>query len=167
MKKYLQPYAPKTRFEVVPNIVDSSIFKLTNPVVKDNGKQKLILTVGRLEPVKGISYLLEALNLLKMTRKDFFLNIIGGGSIRDELKQKAESLGLNDFVQFHGIKPKVQVAGFMSQCDFFVLPSLFETFGSVIIEAMACGKPVVVTKTGGANRNSNTAVRNTCRISKC
>jgi glycosyltransferase involved in cell wall biosynthesis len=149
LKKYIQPYAPQARFEVVSNIVDSSMFKSTNAVIKDKDEQKLILTVGRLDPAKGTSYLLEALSLLKTIRKDFFLNIIGDGSIRKELEQKAKSLELDDFVQFHGIKLKSQVAGFMSKCDFFVLPSLFETFGCVIIEAMACGKPVVATNIGG------------------
>jgi len=151
LKKYIQPYAPQARFEVVSNIVDSSMFEATNVVIKENGKQKLILTVGRLDPAKGTSYLLEALNLLKITRKDFFLNIIGDGSIRKELEQKAKTLELDDFVQFHGMKLKSKVAEFMSQCDFFVLPSLFETFGCVIIEAMASGKPVVVTNIGGPN----------------
>jgi glycosyltransferase involved in cell wall biosynthesis len=149
LKKHLEPYAPKTRFEVVPNIVDSSMFKSTNAVIKDKDEQKLMLTVGRLDPAKGTSYLLEALNLLKMTRKDFFLNIIGDGSIRKNLEQKTKSLELDNFVQFHGIKPKSQVAEFMSLCDFFVLPSLFETFGCVLIEAMACGKPVLATNIGG------------------
>jgi len=148
---YLRAYAPNVRMEVVNNVVDTKIFQLSNPIVKGSDQKKQMLIVAALETKKGISYLLEALGLLKMMRTDFFLNIIGDGTIRVELEEKAKILGLNDFVHFHGIKLKSEVAEFMSQCDFFVLSSLFETFGCVIIEAMACGKPVVVTNIGGPN----------------
>jgi L-malate glycosyltransferase len=147
--KHLRNYAPKVRMEVVNNIVDTKIFQLSNPKIKDRDQAKQMLIVAAFEAKKGISYLLEALGLLKMIRTDFFLNIIGDGTLRTELEEKAKILGLGDFVHFHGIKPKSEVAEFMSQCDFFVLSSLFETFGCVIIEAMACGKPVVVTNIGG------------------
>ena len=149
LRKHLRGYAPNVSMEVVNNIVDTKIFQLSNPIVKGRDQAKQMLIVAALEAKKGISYLLEALGLLKMMRTDFFLNIIGDGTIRLELEEKAKILGLNDFVHFHGIKLKSEVAEFMSQCDFFVLSSLFETFGCVIIEAMACGKPVVVTNIGG------------------
>ena len=149
LRRHLRGYAPNVRMEVVNNIVDTKIFQLSNPIVKDRDQAKQMLIVAALEAKKGISYLLEALELLKMMRIDFFLNIIGDGTLRVELDEKAKILGLNDFVYFHGIKPKSEVAKFMSQCDFFVLSSLLETFGCVIIEAMACGKPVVVTNIGG------------------
>jgi glycosyltransferase involved in cell wall biosynthesis len=58
-------------------------------------------------------------------------------------------LDLSEFVEFHGALPKPKVAEYMSKCDFFVLPSLFETFGCVLIEAMSCGKPVLATNIGG------------------
>jgi L-malate glycosyltransferase len=149
LRKHLRSYAPNVRMEVINNVVDTSVFQLSNPIVKGRDQAKQMLIVAALETKKGILYLLEALELLKMMRTDFFLNIIGDGTIRAELEEKAKILGLNDFVRFHGIKPKSEVAEFMSQCDFFVLSSLFETFGCVIIEAMACGKPVVVTNIGG------------------
>jgi glycosyltransferase involved in cell wall biosynthesis len=149
LRGHLRIYAPNVRMEVVNNIVDTKIFQLSNPIVKGRDQAKQMLIVAALEATKGITYLLEALGLLKIMRTDFFLNIIGNGTLRVELEEKAKILGLNDFVHFHGIKPKPEVARFMSQCDFFVLSSLFETFGCVIIEAMACGKPVVVTNVGG------------------
>ena len=149
LKRHLKPYAPRARFEVVHNIVDTDLFQSSPAIVKNGNETKRILMVARLDPAKGVSYLLEALSLLKTVRTDFFLDIVGDGKIRKELEATAEALELNDFVKFHGMKPKPQVVEYMSQCDFLVLPSLFETFGCVIIEAMACGRPVVATNIGG------------------
>lgn len=76
--------------------------------------------------------------------------IVGDGPNKQEYEQLTEALGLSDVVQFHGLlQTKPEVAKFMRQCDIFVLPSLVETFGAVLIEAIACGKPVVATDSGG------------------
>jgi glycosyltransferase involved in cell wall biosynthesis len=149
LKKHILKYAPKARFEVVNNVVDTSLFKSSLPIRKGNSEKKLMLIVARLEPNKGISYLINALDILKKTRDDFFLEVIGDGSLRKELEDMKNRLELNDFVRFHGALPKPKVAEYMSKCDFFVLPSLFETFGCVLIEAMSCGKPVLATNIGG------------------
>jgi L-malate glycosyltransferase len=149
LKSHIENYATKCRFEVVPNIVDVSIFKVMAPAMNKNDKVKQMLIVSGLSPNKGISYLLDALSLLKKVRTDFHLDIVGDGEIRKELEKQKSELGLDEFVTFHGRKLKSEVAEYMSKCDFYVLPSLFETFGCVIIEAMACGKPIVATDCGG------------------
>ena len=151
LKSHIENYATKCRFEVVPNIVDVSIFKITAHVINKNDEIKQMLTVASLFPNKGISYLLEALSSLKKVRTDFHLDIVGDGEIKGELEKQKSELGLDKFVTFHGRKAKSEVAEYMSKCDFYVLPSLFETFGCVIIEAMACGKPIVATNCGGPN----------------
>lgn len=148
LKRHIKPYAPKTRFEVVPNIVDVKIFRVSRVTLKKKNETKQMLMVGRLDPGKGVSYLLEALNVLKEIRTDFFLNIIGDGTERKLLEKNVQAMNLTNFVHFHGIVQKGEVAEEMSTCDFFVLPTLFETFSCVIIEAMACGKPVVTTHVG-------------------
>ncbi len=56
-----------------------------------------------------------------------------------QYEKLAGELGLENMVNFHGLKPKKEVAEFMRNCDFFILPSFFETFGIVLIEALACG----------------------------
>jgi glycosyltransferase involved in cell wall biosynthesis len=58
-------------------------------------------------------------------------------------------LGISEVVNFHGLKSKSEVAEFMKRCDFLVVSSLFETFANVLIEAMACGRPIVTTDCGG------------------
>ena len=150
LRKSIESYGIKNRFKIVPNVVNNEIF---HPPPSQNGLirngSKRILLVALLTPVKGISYLLEALSQLKEERQDFVLDIVGDGPNRIEYEELARKLQLNEIVRFHGLKPKEEVAEFMRECDFFVLPSFYENFGVVYIEAMACGKPVIATNAGG------------------
>lgn len=82
---------------------------------------------------------------------DFVLEIVGDGPNRSEYENLCHKLELQDVVHFHRLKTKQEVAEFMKECDIFILPSLFETFGVVLIEALACGKPVIATDIGGPN----------------
>jgi glycosyltransferase involved in cell wall biosynthesis len=76
--------------------------------------------------------------------------VIGGdGQDREKLQQQVKELKLVERVHFLGALDRAQVKSEMQKCDVFVLPSLHETFGVVVGEAMACGKPVVVTRCGG------------------
>lgn len=151
LQRHIEAHGIQARFQVVPNVVETNLF---HPPVEDkvcttdNGKKQL-LTVALLTPVKGIPYLLEALHSLRKTRQDFELNIVGDGRNRAEYETLAAKLNLGDVVRFHGFKTRSEVAEFMRCCDIFVLPSLFETFGVVAIEALASGKPVVATDIGG------------------
>jgi len=132
----------------LPNIVDTKIFyPAPNENIRED-KTKRILFVGRLHPIKGIDYLLDALAKLLKSRSDFHLDIIGYGAYEEEYKRLTNCLGLSDKVKFHGRKRKEEIAEFMRNCDFFVLPSVWEAFGVVVIEAMACGKPVIATSCG-------------------
>ena len=134
-------------FKIVPNVVNTMIFYPKNE--KKNDKIKKILFVGGLNSVKGLPYLLYALQIIKKKRRDFILEIIGDGDKRVEYEKLVSKLGLEEVVIFRGLRPKTEVAEFMRQCDFFVLPSLWESQSCVLIEAMACGKPVVATSCGG------------------
>ena len=150
LKKHIESYGIRARFHVVPNVVDTSLFSPnsnTTNEVRDGRKH--ILLVALLSPVKGVPYLLEALAHLKANREDFVLNIVGDGPNKSEYEALAHELRLRNVVRFHGLKTKQEVAELMKRCDFFVLPSLFETFGVVLIEALACGKPVIATDIGG------------------
>jgi len=151
LRRHIESYGIRNNFCVVPNVVNTKIFyPLPIPTHREN-KKKRILLVALLTPVKGIPYLLKALNQIREKREDFVLDIVGDGFNRNEYEKMTADLGLDDIVKFHGLKFKEEVAGFMQQCDFFVLPSLFETFGVVLIEALATGKPVIATDIGGPN----------------
>ncbi len=153
LAQHIERYGVQAKFRVIPNTVDLSLFFPGDRQAELNGdrKKKRILTVALLTPKKGIPYLIQALSEIKKDRKDFVLDIVGEGSSRADYEELARELDLTDMVHFHGLKTKQEVAVFMRQSDFFVLPSLFETFGAVLIEAMACGKPVVATDIGGPN----------------
>ncbi|HDL64507.1 MAG TPA: glycosyltransferase family 4 protein [Proteobacteria bacterium] len=130
-------------FRVVPNAVNTELFHPPEDGVEP-GKKK-ILFIGLLKPLKGISYLLDAIGILAGKRHDFVLDIVGDGPARKELERMTGRLGLDKFVRFRGLKTKEEVARIMRGSSFLVQPSLVETFGVTIIEAMACGKPVVAT----------------------
>jgi glycosyltransferase involved in cell wall biosynthesis len=152
LKKHIESYGIRTRFQVVPNVVDMSLFSPgCNPDKDIASREKHILFVGLLTPIKEVPYLLEALTRIKEKRNDFILDVVGDGPNRTEYEELTNVLGLTKVVRFHGLKTKREVAEFMKRCDFFVLPSLFETFGVVLIEALACGKPVIATDIGGPN----------------
>jgi glycosyltransferase involved in cell wall biosynthesis len=155
LERHIKAYGIRNKFSIHPSIVDTKVFHLQLSRAKDKDERKKILTVSFLFPRKGIHYLLEALGSTKRKREDFSLEVVGDGPSRRELEQLATNLGLDKMVKFHGVKPKQEVAQFMMECDFFVLPSLWETFGQVYIQAMACGKPVVAFDVGGPNETIN------------
>ena len=140
----IKSYGIKNIFEVVPNVVNTKIFY---PSLQKNGnKVKKMLFVALLSPQKGVTYLFQAIAQLRQKRQDFVLDIVGDGPNREEYEKLTKEWGLNRIVKFHGLKSTPEVAEFMRKCNFFVQPSLYETFGVTFIEAMACGKPIVATQ---------------------
>lgn len=111
--------------------------------------KKIILNVGVLTPIKGTVYLINAFADLIKERDDLLLIIIGEGPLRSELENKARSLNLEQYVQFIGFVPNEELVFWFNAADLFVLPSLGEGFGIVIIEALSCGIPVVASNIGG------------------
>jgi len=150
LKEAIEDYGIKSVFRVIPNAVNTEVFY---PMLYDGKRvrsKKRILFVGILTPVKGVPFLLQAVSYLKGQRQDFTLDIIGDGPGRAEYEELAKTFSVLDIVNFHGLIPKVKVAEFMRACEFLVAPSLHETFGVTLIEAMACGKPVIATNNGGS-----------------
>jgi glycosyltransferase involved in cell wall biosynthesis len=140
----------RTRIRPVPNVVDTSLF---SPGAGESagpsgpGGPARILLVALLDPKKGVDHLLRALAAVEPPR--FMLRIAGDGPVRRELEALRDQLGLSEHVEFLGLRSKPEVARLMRQSDFLVLPSLWENLPNVLIEAMACGLPVVATRTGG------------------
>lgn len=129
---------------VINNPVDTDFFHPEKSVTKSRCCQ--LLTIGRLETEKGIDILLEALSHLEIP---FELRIGGSGSKEQEYRRLCSSLHLDEKVTWLGELSRAEVKKEMQRCSFYILPSRYETFGNVLIEAMACGKPVVATKCGG------------------
>jgi glycosyltransferase involved in cell wall biosynthesis len=103
--------------------------------------------VSRLEKMRGLEYLIKAMNFLKDEYHDVDLVIVGEGSQRKRLQWLIDHYELSDSVKLVGYQEKF--VDWIYDFDVFVLPSLEEAFGHVVIEALACVKPVVVSRVGG------------------
>lgn len=152
---------------VIPPGVDTSRFY---PIPRDEAKEfvgiepdnKMILFVGRLEPLKGIDTLLRAIAMLRaegdIEPECQCLVVIGGDTDLDSqnptsemerLKAIRADLGMEDLVAFIGSRDQDTLPYYYSAAEVIVVPSHYESFGLVALEAMACGRPVVASETGG------------------
>jgi len=138
---------------VIPNGIDTSLFTL--PRTRVERKPNQILFVGAVRPVKGLDVLLKALRQLKDNGRDLRLLVIGEAFFRayraeyDQLRLMARDLELESQVDFIGGKTPDQLVPYMQESATLVLPSRKESLGMVLVEAIACGTPVVATLCGG------------------
>jgi glycosyltransferase involved in cell wall biosynthesis len=144
------------KLHVIPNGYDENLFKPlpSNAMRKKLGlplNKRILLSVGNLVDVKGHRYLIDAMSMVLKKRSDILLVIVGDGSLKTSLEKKIREFGIENRVLLTGRKRHAEVSLWMNACDVFVLPSLNESFGVVIIEALACGKPVVATCVGGVS----------------
>jgi glycosyltransferase involved in cell wall biosynthesis len=110
----------------------------------------VFLWAGRLEHVKGLDLLLEALDRLSdLTDHPFSVRLAGKGSLRSDLEKQAAALEVDHRVSFLGRLSREEMLEEFQGANCFVLPSRYEAFGVVLIEAMATGLPVVATRSGG------------------
>ena len=114
------------------------------------GDGLLLLTVKRLHDVAGYDVLLSALPLILRERSDVRLWIIGDGELRPTLEARARELGLASTVRFLGMLDNDTLWQYYAAADLFVLPSRLESWGTVMLEALASGTPVAATDTAGA-----------------
>jgi len=151
----------------VPCGVDLNLFR---PVPQGEARRMLglpagrrvVLFVGRIEPLKGIDTLLRAMALLAADgaskQEDLSVIIVGGApgagaaQVRSELErlQRLQTeLGIEHLVTFMGAQNQDTLVYYYSAADVTVVPSHYESFGMVALEAMACGTPVIASKVGG------------------
>ena len=160
--------AGSSKIRIVPPGVDLSRFspieqKYAKNVIGVPRDRRMILFTGRIERLKGIDTLLHAVALLREKRTDFdwhnlCVSLIGGdpseqGQRENEdmarLHALREELGLLDLVAFLGARDQDSLQFYYAAADVLVMPSHYESFGMVALEAMACGTPVVVSDVGG------------------
>lgn len=152
------------KVEIIEPGVDTAHFY---PIPTDEAREfvaatddrRIILFVGRIEPLKGLDSLLNAVALLcKRGFQDLHLMVIGGEPDADpdvitaemsRLKALTADLGLDNHVTFLGKRDQDVLQYFYSAAEMVVMPSHYESFGLVALEAMACGTPVVASETGG------------------
>ncbi|MFR3204905.1 MAG: glycosyltransferase [Oscillospiraceae bacterium] len=148
--KLIESYRPD--IDVVGNVVNCDAFVPRADSEKHRGIR--FLTVCYMEEEaqlykKGIDILIQAWAEVVKKYTDVKLVIGGGGSAKTKVEQWVEEQGISKYVEFTGALDRKQVIQEMQSCDCFVLPSRYETFGVVYIEAMACGKPVIAVANGG------------------
>jgi D-inositol-3-phosphate glycosyltransferase len=158
---------PSDKIDVIPPGVDTHHFY---PIPSDEAKEaigispneKMALFVGRIEPLKGVDTLLRAMAVLKKNCHSFicpdYLIVIGGDPGGDEEKLSDEmarlqglscNLDLGDMVIFLGKRGQDTLPYYYSAAEVVVMPSHYESFGMVALEAMACGTPVIASRVGG------------------
>jgi glycosyltransferase involved in cell wall biosynthesis len=143
----IAPLAGTTPVRVVSSPVDTGLFR---PLHQRERSVTRLLSVGNLVEVKGHRYLLDAMKtLLDRDDHNITLDIVGDGPLRGRLEEQARDLEIEPSVTFSGRLERQDVATKMREADVFVLPSLWETQGCVLLEAMASGLPSVVTRVGG------------------
>ncbi|MDX9849591.1 MAG: glycosyltransferase [Anaerolineaceae bacterium] len=159
--------APSSKISVIPPGVDIRHFY---PIAEDEAKEVVgvpekthtILYVGRIEPLKGIDLLIEAISIIQKNGDlqccPHNLVIIGGepnakaedmNAEMARLQDLVEDLGIENFVIFLGKQDQHMLPYYYSAAEVVVMPSHYESFGMVALEAMACGTPVVASQVGG------------------
>jgi glycosyltransferase involved in cell wall biosynthesis len=151
-KNLITKYRDKNDIEVIGNMVDCELFKPCG--IDESHTNVTFLTICYMETQdqlykKGIDILLKAWKKVIGNYPNARLIIGGGGHAQRKVLEWCKEYNIADSVEMTGALERTQVAEYMSKCDFFVLPSRYETFGVVYIEAMACGKPVIAVKNGG------------------
>jgi len=159
--------APSSKISVIPPGVDTRHFY---PIPKDEAKEvvgvpensQTILFVGRIEPLKGIDKLIQAISIIQKNGEllccPHNLVIIGGepnakhedmNAEMARLQDMVEDLGIENLVIFLGKQDQQMLPYYYSASEIVVMPSHYESFGMVALEAMACGTPVVASQVGG------------------
>ena len=156
----LRDYAAHaSRIATIPCGVDTDLF---TPGDRAEARRRLglddrpvLLWVGRIAPIKGLDTLLDTVARLREGGQEMRLLVVGGDA--DEptsghetsLRQRIARLGLVDSVRFVGPQPQSVLPLYYAAADLTVLPSYYESFGMVALEAMACGSPVIASRVGG------------------
>jgi len=137
------------RVSVIPNGVDTEFFFPAEDLAKATKPFRIVFT-GRFQAQKNISLLLEQCEVLrKESDVPFELHLVGDGPLRTQLRDQANRLGLNDRIVWHGWTQRDQLRGIYQESHCFVNPSFYEGMPNAVLEAMACGMPVIASSVAG------------------
>lgn len=146
---------PREKIEVIPFGLDFKKYHPSTPDAPARLRREfgledsfMALACCRLNPEKGLEYLLQAVPEIKSRVKNFKLVFVGNGSREDDLRRLSTELGINETVQFVGWRD--DALDWVAAADAVVQPSFCESFCQVLMEALAFGKPMVMTPVGAA-----------------
>lgn len=145
---------PEDKISVIPNGINKEIFNIEFDKLEfrrkyAQDKEKIIFCIGRHVYEKGIHLLIEASKDVIDNYNDVKFVIAGTGTMTDKLKEQVKSLGVEEKVIFTGYMNDIEKTKIYKISDITVIPSLYEPFGIVALEAMAAGCPLVVSDVGG------------------
>jgi glycosyltransferase involved in cell wall biosynthesis len=138
-----------------PTRVDTDIFhpipsECAKAVIGLEGRRPIVTTCGRINWVKGWEFIIETFQLFNRVWPEAMLIFVGDGEDRPRLEKKIERQGLASCVKITGFLPHEKVAVYLSASDLCVVGSLKEGWSLAMLEALACGKPIVSTDVSGA-----------------
>ena len=141
-------------FHYIPNVVDTNYFcppqiQYDNDV-KQDGDIITFISIGNLTKNKNHQLAIQAFKELRLKNSNIRLMIVGDGSEKNNLKRQIKELNIYNSVTLLGRQSRKNIRNLLWDADFFILPSISETFGVVLIEAMAAGLPVLSLKNGGS-----------------
>lgn len=150
LKNELEKFVEPDKLEIIPNTFNKELFRPKESINEERKECKFhFFSLAFLSRNKGFDILLRAYARAFKGNKNVELIIGGDGEEKTSLEILAKDLEINEQVSFLGELSRENAAKEMQKCDVFVLASRFETFGVVLIEALACGKPIISTRCGG------------------
>ncbi len=148
------------RVDIVQHAIDTEKYRFVESDIRERlaipREVPLVLFVGRLEARKGVHILCQAIPPILRSAPTVRFVLVGrdtntapdGGSVKSYVNEQARNNGFGGNLVFIDFLPEDELPKLYSACDLVISPSLHESFGLVVVEAMACGKPVVATSTG-------------------
>jgi glycosyltransferase involved in cell wall biosynthesis len=145
------------KIKVIPTPLDVAKFSGFDPETLESLKikyktagEQILLFVGRFETEKNLPWLIDSFAKMSESNKKLRLLMIGAGREENKIKEKINNLGLSEKIFLLGEMSHSDLSVYHYLADIFVLPSLSESFGKVLLEAGSCGLPVVASQTTGA-----------------
>jgi glycosyltransferase involved in cell wall biosynthesis len=149
LKQRALKFYPQVKIDVIPNGVDVEKFcPISQNIAKKSDAIRLI-TVGRLSITKRVDILIDAVKILVEQGKNVKLLIVGGGSLKNSIKKLAAQKNLADFIEFKGIVDSEQMPQLYQNSDLYVSATMQEGMSNAMLEAMACGLPIITTPCEG------------------
>jgi L-malate glycosyltransferase len=145
LQQAIESYGVRARFRIVPNTVDSSVFR-PGPGAHDGMR---LINVARHVEVKGLDVLLRAFAAVAATTPEATLELVGDGPLTPSLRELAAELNIAERVEFSGPARPPEIADRLRGSDVFVLSSHSENMPLAVLEALCCGLPVAATDVGG------------------
>ncbi|MDD3140279.1 MAG: glycosyltransferase family 4 protein [Lachnospiraceae bacterium] len=151
LREFALKFYSKKEIIIIPNGVDSKKFYPPSCKQNENKNEICLLFVSRLIERKGIQFLIPKLyDIEKKTGKKIHLIIVGNGPYREKLQKVTEEANALNYVTFAGQKSKSELLLYYQSADIFILPSKREGMPNVVLEAMACGLPIIMTACEGS-----------------